>query len=119
MAGSVNRVILVGNLGRDPKVRHTQDAKPIVNLPLATSETWRDRKTGEHGMEKYSTEVVRRNCRGEPAKLGGSPGSGEGPSFGGGQAKTQPKQKENPVACCRFRGHALKLTPPSSRTQWG
>lgn len=47
MAGSVNKVILVGNLGRDPEVRHTQDGKPIVNLSLATSETWRDRNTGE------------------------------------------------------------------------
>ena len=47
MAGSVNKVILVGNLGRDPEVRHTQDGKPIVNLSLATSESWRDRNTGE------------------------------------------------------------------------
>ena len=45
MAGSVNKVILVGNLGRDPEVRHTQDGKPIVNLCLATSETWRDKST--------------------------------------------------------------------------
>lgn len=47
MAGSVNKVILVGNLGRDPEVRHTQDGKPIVNLSIATSETWRDRNSGE------------------------------------------------------------------------
>ncbi|MCA3555480.1 single-stranded DNA-binding protein, partial [Aestuariivirga sp.] len=47
MAGSVNKVILVGNLGRDPDVRHTQDGKPIVNLSIATSESWRDRNTGE------------------------------------------------------------------------
>jgi single-strand DNA-binding protein len=47
MAGSVNKVILVGNLGRDPEVRHTQDGTPIVNLSLATSETWRDRNSGE------------------------------------------------------------------------
>jgi single-strand DNA-binding protein len=47
MAGSVNKVILVGNLGRDPEVRHTQDGKKIVNLSLATSESWRDRGTGE------------------------------------------------------------------------
>ena len=38
MAGSVNKVILVGNLGRDPEVRHTQDGKPIVNLSIATSD---------------------------------------------------------------------------------
>jgi len=47
MAGSVNKVILVGNLGRDPEVRQTQDGKPIVNMSLATSESWRDRSTGE------------------------------------------------------------------------
>ena len=47
MAGSVNKVILVGNLGRDPEVRHTNDGNPIVNLSVATSETWRDRSSGE------------------------------------------------------------------------
>jgi single-strand DNA-binding protein len=47
MAGSVNKVILVGNLGRDPEVRHTQDGQKIVHLALATSERWRDRNTGE------------------------------------------------------------------------
>ena len=47
MAGSVNKVILVGNLGADPEVRHTQDGRPIVNLRLATSESWRDKATGE------------------------------------------------------------------------
>ena len=47
MAGSVNKVILVGNLGRDPEVRHTQDGNPVVNLSLATSENWKDRSTGE------------------------------------------------------------------------
>ena len=47
MAGSVNKVILVGNLGRDPEVRHTQNGDAIVHLALATSETWRDRASGE------------------------------------------------------------------------
>ncbi len=47
MAGSVNKVILVGNLGRDPEVRRTQDGAAIVNLSVATSETWRDRASGE------------------------------------------------------------------------
>ena len=47
MAGSVNKVILVGNLGRDPEVRHTQDGRAIVNLRLATSENWKDRNSGE------------------------------------------------------------------------
>jgi single-strand DNA-binding protein len=47
MAGSVNKVILVGNLGRDPEVRSTQDGAKIVQLSLATSESWKDRATGE------------------------------------------------------------------------
>ena len=47
MAGSVNKVILVGNLGRDPEIRSTQDGKEIANLNMATSESWRDRNTGE------------------------------------------------------------------------
>jgi len=47
MAGSVNKVILIGNLGKDPEVRSTQDGSKIVNLTLATSETWNDRASGE------------------------------------------------------------------------
>lgn len=47
MAGSVNKVILVGNLGRDPEVRYAQDGSKIVTFSLATSETWRDKATGE------------------------------------------------------------------------
>lgn len=47
MAGSVNKVILVGNLGADPEIRRTQDGKPIANLRVATSESWRDRSSGE------------------------------------------------------------------------
>ena len=47
MAGSINKVILVGNLGRDPEIRSTNDGTRIANLNLATSETWRDRNSGE------------------------------------------------------------------------
>jgi len=47
MAGSVNKVILVGNLGRDPEIRSTQDGTKVANLSLATSESWRDKNTGE------------------------------------------------------------------------
>jgi single-strand DNA-binding protein len=47
MAGSVNKVILIGNLGADPEIRRTQDGRPIVNLRLATTETWRDKMTSE------------------------------------------------------------------------
>ena len=129
MAGSVNKVILVGNLGKDPEVRHTQDGKAIVNLSLATSESWRDKSTGERkektewhrvvifnealakvaeqylkkgstvyiegqlqtrkyadkdGIEKYSTEVVLQNYRGELTMLGGRPGGGEAVGTAGG-----------------------------------
>ncbi len=47
MAGSVNKVILIGNLGRDPEVRSTQNGGKVANLSIATSETWRDRNSGE------------------------------------------------------------------------
>jgi single-strand DNA-binding protein len=47
MAGSVNKVILIGNLGADPEVRNTQNGDMIVNLRVATSENWKDRNTGE------------------------------------------------------------------------
>lgn len=118
---SVNKVILVGNLGRDPEVRHTQDGKPIVNLSIATSESWRDKSTGERkesvqwhrvvifnegiakvaeqylkkgstvylegqlqtrkytdqsGVEKFSTEIVLQNFKGELTMLGKPPGDG-------------------------------------------
>lgn len=126
MAG-VNKVILVGNLGRDPEVRHTQDGRKIVNFSIATSETWKDRQTGERrertewhrivifneglanvaeqylhkgskvyiegqlqtrkwtdnaGVEKYTTEVVLQNFRGELQMLD-SRGSGGGGGMGG------------------------------------
>ena len=55
---SVNKVILVGNLGRDPEVRHTQDGKPIVNLSIATSESWRDRNSGERKEKTEWHRVV-------------------------------------------------------------
>jgi single-strand DNA-binding protein len=47
MAGSVNKVILVGNVGKDPEIRRTQDGRPIANIRLATSESWRDKTSGE------------------------------------------------------------------------
>jgi single-strand DNA-binding protein len=47
MAGSVNKVILIGNVGADPEIRRTQDGRPIANLRIATSEQWRDKNSGE------------------------------------------------------------------------
>lgn len=58
MAGSVNKVILVGNLGRDPEVRTTQDGREIANLSLATSESWRDKSTGERREKTEWHRVV-------------------------------------------------------------
>jgi single-strand DNA-binding protein len=143
MAGSVNKVILVGNLGRDPEVRHTQDGRPIVNLSLATSESWRDKATGERkektewhrvvifnenlakvaeqylkkgstvyiegqlqtrkytdkdGAEKYSTEVVLQNFRGELTMLGGRPGSGDTAGSSGGDDFGASSPMERPRA---------------------
>ena len=138
MAGSVNKVILIGNLGRDPEVRSFPNGGKVVNLRIATSERWRDKATGENkertewhsvaifnenlgriaeqylkkgstvyiegqletrkwqdqsGQDRYSTEVVLRQFRGELTLLGGrgesSGGGGDydqdrGGSFGGG-----------------------------------
>ena len=139
MAGSVNKVILLGNLGRDPEVRHTQDGKPIVNLRIATSETWRDRNSGERkertewhtvvifnenlakvaeqylkkgstvyiegqlqtrkwtdkdGAERYSTEVVLQNFRGELTMIGGrSGGESSGSYDDGGFGQSSPMER--------------------------
>ncbi|MBI5129718.1 MAG: single-stranded DNA-binding protein [Rhodopseudomonas palustris] len=58
MAGSVNKVILVGNLGADPEIKRTQDGRPIANLRIATSESWRDRATGERKEKTEWHRVV-------------------------------------------------------------
>jgi single-strand DNA-binding protein len=58
MSGSVNRVILVGNLGADPEIRYTQDERPIANLRMATSQTWRDKDTGERREKTEWHRVV-------------------------------------------------------------
>jgi len=58
MAGSVNKVLLVGNLGKDPEIRRTQDGRPIANLSVATSETWRDKATGERKEKTEWHRVV-------------------------------------------------------------
>ncbi|WP_243375644.1 single-stranded DNA-binding protein [Microvirga solisilvae] len=58
MAGSVNKVILVGNLGRDPEVRRLNNGEPVVNLRIATSETWKDKATGERKEKTEWHSVV-------------------------------------------------------------
>jgi single-strand DNA-binding protein len=139
MAGSVNKVILVGNLGRDPEIRSTQGGQRIANFSLATSETWRDRTSGERkertewhrvvvfnerlveviekyvkkgsklyiegalqtrkwtdnsGQERYSTEVVLQNFRGELTMLDSARGQGGG---GGGMPDPDPGYDEAPA----------------------
>src|ERR1700756_4654797 len=96
MAGSVNKVILVGNLGKDPEIRRTQDGRAIANLSVATSESWRDKATGERkektewhrvvilneglpsGAEKYTTEVVLQGFNSNLTMLDGRGGGGGG-----------------------------------------
>lgn len=58
MAGSVNKVILVGNLGRDPEVRFSQAGQKIVNMSVATSETWKDKNSGERKEKTEWHRVV-------------------------------------------------------------
>ncbi len=66
MAGSVNKVILIGNLGKDPEIRRTQDGRPIANLRVATTESWRDKNSGEkrEKTEWHSVVIFNENlCR--------------------------------------------------------
>ena len=129
MAGSVNKVIIVGNLGRDPEVRSFQNGGKVVNLRIATSETWRDKSSGERkektewhsvaifnealgkiaeqylkkgstvyiegqletrkwqdqsGADRYTTEIVVKQFRGELTLLGGRDGGGGGGGGSGG-----------------------------------
>lgn len=58
MAGSVNKAIIVGNVGKDPEIRRTQDGRPIANLSLATSESWKDKHTGERKEKTEWHRVV-------------------------------------------------------------
>lgn len=58
MSGSVNKVILIGNVGADPEIRRTQDGRPIANLRIATSESWRDRNSGERKEKSEWHNIV-------------------------------------------------------------
>ncbi len=134
VAGSVNKVILVGNLGRDPEARTMGNGSPVVNLSVATTESWKDRQTGERrdrtewhrvvifnenlakvaqnylkkgssvyvegqlqtrkwtdqsGVEKYTTEIVLQQFRGELTMLGGRGDSGGMGAPGGGFGDSQ------------------------------
>ncbi len=88
MAASLNKVMLIGNLGADPVIRQTQDGKRLAQLSLATSESWKDKATGEKkekttdqsGVEKYPTEIVLGNYNGTLTMLD-SRNSGGGDSI--------------------------------------
>ena len=72
MAGSVNKVILIGNLGADPEVRHTQDGRPIVNLRLATSRKLArqsDRRDGASGPSGTAWSSSARRCAAWPSNI--------------------------------------------------
>lgn len=137
MAGSVNKVIIVGNLGRDPEVRSFPNGGKVVNLRIATSENWRDKQSGERkertewhsvaifneglakiaeqylrkgstvyiegqletrkwqdqsGADRYTTEIVLRQFRGEMTLLGGRDGGGGGGQSGGGDYDRGPDE---------------------------
>lgn len=58
MAGSLNKVMLIGNVGKDPEIRRTQDGRPIASLSVATSESWRDKSSGERKEKTEWHRVV-------------------------------------------------------------
>ncbi len=58
MSGSLNKVTLIGNLGKDPEIRRTQDGRPIANFTLATTESWRDRQSGERRDKTEWHQIV-------------------------------------------------------------
>ena len=149
MAGSVNKVILVGNLGKDPEIRTLQSGTKVANLSVATSETWNDRQSGERkertewhrvvifndrladiaerflrkgrkvyiegsletrkytdqsGQEKYTTEVVLRNFRGELTLLDSAGGEGGGMGEGGGYRERAPAAQRATAGASRGGG---------------
>ena len=133
MAGSVNKVILVGNLGRDPEVRYTQDGAKIVHLAVATSERWRDRNSGENRERTEWHRVVIFNERlGEVAEKYLSKGRSV---YLEGQLQTRKWQDQSgqeryttEVVLQRFRGELVLLggrdegaSPPDDRDgdDWG
>ena len=71
MAGSVNKVILIGNLGKDPEIRRTQDGRPIANLSVATSESWRTRTPASARKRPSGTawSSSTRACAGSPSNI--------------------------------------------------
>ena len=121
MAGSVNKVILVGNLGRDPEVRYSKDGNKIVNMSLATSESWTDRSSGERREKTEWHRVVIFNDRlGEIAEKYLNKGS---KVYLEGQIQTRKwtgndgqERYSTEVVINRFRGELTMLDSRSSST---
>ena len=99
MAGSVNKVILVGNLGRDPEVRRLGSGDPVVNLRIATSESWKDKQSGErkektewHSVVIFNENLARvaeqylKRARRSTSRASSRPGNG----------RTSPARKNTP-----------------------
>ena len=114
MAGSVNKVILVGNLGRDPEVRYSQSNQKIVNLRIATSERWKDRQSGEprertewHSVvifNEHLADVAERYLRkGSPVYVEGQLRTRKWTDQGGQERST------TEVVLSRFRGELTLL----------
>ena len=165
MAWSLNRVQLVGNVGKDPEVRTTQDGRKIVNLSLATSESWTDKNSGERkertewhrvvifndrladvaekyvakgskifvegalqtrkwtdqqGQERYSTEVVVQQFRGELGLLDGrNSGEGQGQGNGGSRSNGGQRTGSNGSADPRYSSQTNYTTrAPAGGPQW-
>lgn len=119
MAGSVNKVILVGNIGRDPEVRTTQGGDRVVSFSLATTESWRDKNTGErkdhtewHNVVIWNDalgKIAEQYCRkGAKVYLEGSLQTREYTDKDGNQRKT------TEVVLARFRGEMTLLDGPKS-----
>lgn len=77
MAGSLNKVMLIGNLGKDPEIRRTQDGRPIANMSVATSESWKDKATGERKERTEWHRVVVFNEHAREIRRGISPEGNE------------------------------------------
>ena len=119
MAGSVNKVILVGNLGRDPEVRSTQDGTKIVHLAVATSERWRDRNSGENRERTEWHRVVIFNERlGEVAEKYLSKGRSvylEGACRPANGRTSRARSATRPRSCCNASGASWSCSAAATR----
>lgn len=124
MAGSINKVILIGNLGKDPEMRNTHAGAPIANLRIATSESWRDKNTGERQEKTEWHSVVVFNE--VAAKYAGQYLKKGDKVYVEGQLQTRKWQDQQgndrystEVVVNRFRGELIGLNPRGDRDDEG